>query len=329
MTSIRLGEHLLAEMYRSMLRIRRFEEKLSELYAGGMTHGSLHLYIGEEAVAVGICANLRKDDFVTSTHRGHGHCIAKGAPMDRLMAEFMGRRDGLCGGRGGSMHVFDLSVGILGTNGIVGAGIPIAVGAGLSARVRRTDQVTACFFGDGASNQGTFHEGINMAAVWKLPVIFVCENNLYQVWARECDVTSVKNIADRATGYGIPGIIVDGCDVTKVYEAGRAAVQRARDGSGPTLIECKTYRWHGHHEGDPPDLVRSKEEIEEWKQKCPLKRLRATLVAAYGFSEERLRRIENEVTKEIAVAVKFAKESSFPSGEEAVKDVFWQSGELL
>jgi len=236
----------LIEIYRKMLEIRHFEEKVFDLYGQNLVLGTIHLYAGQEAVAVGVCANLRKDDYVTSTHRGHGHCIAKGARLDKTMAEILGKKTGYCKGKGGSMHIADFSIGMLGATAVVGAGIPIAAGAGLSIKLRGTDQVVACFFGDGASNQGTFHEGINIASVWKLPVIFVCENNLYAMGTRQSIVMAIENIADRAVAYGIPGVVVDGNNVLAVHEATQKAVERARKGEGPTLIECKTYRLKGH-----------------------------------------------------------------------------------
>jgi len=275
--TINLPREKLVEMYRKMFEIRSFEEKVFELYAQNMVPGTIHLYAGEEAVAVGVCSNLRKDDYITSTHRGHGHCIAKGADPKRIMAEILGKKTGYCKGKGGSMHIADFKVGMLGATAVVGAGIPIAMGAGLSIKLRGTDQVVACFFGEGASNQGTFHEGINMAAIWKLPVIFVCENNLYAMGTRQSRVMLIENIADRAASYGIPGVTVDGNDVLAVYEAAREAVERARRGEGPTLIECKTYRHKGHSRVDPAKY-RPKEEVEEWLRKDPIKRLREKLL---------------------------------------------------
>jgi TPP-dependent pyruvate/acetoin dehydrogenase alpha subunit len=235
-----LAKEKLMEMHRKMLEIRFFEEKVFELYGQNLVPGTIHLYAGEEAVAVGVCAALKREDYITSTHRGHGHCIAKGADLKRTMAEILGRKTGYCKGKGGSMHIADFSVGMLGATAVVGAGLPIAVGAGLSIKLRKTDQVTACFFGEGASNQGTFHESINMASTWKLPVIFVCENNLYAMGTRQSLVMNIENVADRAVSYGIPSECVDGNNVAVVYEAARKAVERARRGEGPTLIECKT-----------------------------------------------------------------------------------------
>ena len=309
------------EIYRKMFEIRSFEEKVFELYAQNLVPGTIHLYAGEEAVAVGVCTNLRKDDYITSTHRGHGHCIAKGAEPKRVMAEILGKRTGYCKGKGGSMHIADFSVGMLGATAVVGAGIPIAMGAGLSIKLRGTDQVTVCFFGDGASNQGTFHEAINMAAIWKLPVIFVCENNLYAMGTRQSIVMLNENIADRAVAYGIPGVAVDGNDVLAVYEAARKAVERARKGEGPTLIECKTYRHKGHSRIDPAKY-RSKEEVEEWLRKDPIKRLREKLLQKNVLAKAEIQRIEKEISDEIEEAVKFAMKSPYPAPEEALEDVY-------
>ena len=309
------------QMYRKMLEIRLFEEKVFDLYGQNLVPGTIHLYTGEEAVAVGVCANLRNDDYIVSTHRGHGHCLAKGARQDKTMAEILGRRTGYCKGKGGSMHIADFSVGMLGATAVVGAGIPIATGAGLSIKLRKTDQVTACFFGDGASNQGTFHEGINMAAVWKLPVLFVCENNLYAMGTRQNQVMLTRNIADRAAAYGIPGVSVDGNDVTQVYEAANEAVERARRGGGPTLVECKTYRQKGHSRWDPA-TYRPKEEVEEWLEKDPIHRLRKQLLEDGIISEAEAKQMEKEVSDGVEAAVKFAINSPFPAPKEALEDVY-------
>ena len=308
-------------MYRKMLEIRFFEEKVFELYAQNLVPGTIHLYAGEEAVAVGICNNLRKDDYITSTHRGHGHCIAKGAELKRVMAEILGKKTGYCKGKGGSMHIADFSIGMLGATAVVGGGIPIAVGAGLSIKLRGTDQVVSCFFGEGASNQGTFHESINMAAIWKLPVIFVCENNLYAMGTCQSRAMAIENVADRATAYGIPGEAVDGNDVLAVYEAAREAVERARKGEGPTLIECKTYRHKGHSRIDPAKY-RPKEEVEEWLAKDPIKRFKEKLLQTNTLVEAEIQQIEKEVSAEIEEAVKFAMESPYPAPEEASEDVY-------
>jgi pyruvate dehydrogenase E1 component alpha subunit len=308
-------------MFRKMLEIRFFEEKVFDLYAQNLVPGTIHLYAGEEAVAVGVCSNLRKNDYITSTHRGHGHCIAKGADLKRTMAEILGKKTGYCKGKGGSMHIADFSIGMLGATAVVGAGIPIAVGAGLSIKLRKTDQVVACFFGEGASNQGTFHEGINMAAVWRLPVIFVCENNLYAMGTHQSRVMNIENIADRAIAYGIPGVVVDGNNVLAVYEATVKAVERARNGEGPTLIECKTYRHKGHSRVDPA-RYRPKEEVEEWLAKDPIKRFKEKLLKDGILTEAEVRQIEREVAAKIEDAVRFAMESPYPDPEEALEDVY-------
>ncbi len=316
-----LNREKMVELYRKMLEVRLFEEKVFELYGQNLVPGTIHLYAGEEAVAVGICANLRKDDYIVSTHRGHGHCIAKGARLDKTMAEIMGKKTGYCKGKGGSMHIADFSIGMLGATAVVGAGLPIATGAGLSIQLRGTDQVVTCFFGDGASNQGTFHESINMAAVWRLPVLFVCENNLYAMGTRQTQAMSVENIAKRAAGYGIPGVTVDGNDVLAVFDAAEASIRRARKGEGPTLIECKTYRHKGHSRWDPA-TYRPKEEVEEWLSKDPLHRLKRYLLEKVGFSMSEAEHIEKEVSKTIEKAVKFATDSPYPSPEEALDDVY-------
>lgn len=318
-----LPKESLVKMYRKMLEIRFFEEKVFGLYGQNLVPGTIHLYAGEEAVAVGVCSALSKDDYITSTHRGHGHCIAKGADLKRTMAEILGKKTGYCKGKGGSMHIADFSIGMLGATAVVGAGLPIAVGAGLSARLRKTGQVVACFFGEGASNQGTFHESINMASAWKLPVIFVCENNLYAMGTRQSRIMNIENIADRAVSYGIPGVSVDGNDVLAVYEAACVAVERARRGEGPTLIECKTYRQKGHSRVDPAKY-RPREEVEGWLQRDPIKRLRHKLIQTVISTEAELQEIEKEVSSEIEDAVKFAVESTFPAPEEALEDVYAQ-----
>jgi pyruvate dehydrogenase E1 component alpha subunit len=316
-----LAKTKLAEMYRKMLEIRHFEEKVFDLYGQNLVPGTIHLYAGQEAVAVGVCANFRKDDYITSTHRGHGHCIAKGARLDKTMGEILGKKTGYCKGKGGSMHIADFSVGMLGATAVVGAGIPIAVGAGLSIKLRGTDQVVACFFGDGASNQGTFHEGINIASVWKLPVVFVCENNLYAMGTRQSIVMAIENIADRAVAYGIPGVVVDGNDVLAVYEATCKAVERARKGEGPTLIECKTYRLKGHSRADPA-TYRPKEEVQEWLRKDPIARFKTRLLEMKILTEREASQIEQETVKAVEDAVKFAIESPFPAPKEALEDIY-------
>jgi pyruvate dehydrogenase E1 component alpha subunit len=312
------------EMYRTMLKIRRFEEKVHDFNEKGLlswTKNAIHLYIGQEAVAVGVCSALKKDDYITSTHRGHGHVIAKGGRLDKTMAEIFGKETGYCKGKGGSMHIADINLGILGANGIVGAGIPQAVGAGLSSKLRHTGNVCASFFGDGASNGGAFHEALNLAAVWKLPVVFVCEHNSYAISTSASTSTSVKNIADRAAAYNMPGMTVDGMDVMAVFEAASKAVDRARKGDGPTLLECKTYRYMGHFEGDPFHY-RTKEEVAQWMERDPIKKLRKKLVDTKTLTDAEADKIEQGVIAEVENAAKFAFDSPFPSPETATEGVF-------
>lgn len=316
-----LPKQKLAEMLRKMVEIRFFEEKVFELYGQNLVPGTIHLYAGEEAVAVGVCSVLEKTDYLTSTHRGHGHCIAKGADLSRTMAEILGKQTGYCKGKGGSMHIADFAIGMLGATAVVGAGLPIAVGAGLSAKLRGTKQVVACFFGEGASNQGTFHESLNIASVWGLPVVFVCENNLYAMGTRQSRVMNIENIADRALAYGFPGTMVDGNDVVAVYEASAIAVERARRCEGPTLIECKTYRRRGHSRVDPAKY-RPKDEVQEWLGKDPIKLFKERLIQGNIFSEGEIVSVEKEVETRIEEAVRFALDSPFPMPTEALQDVY-------
>ncbi|MFQ5820643.1 MAG: pyruvate dehydrogenase (acetyl-transferring) E1 component subunit alpha [Candidatus Heimdallarchaeota archaeon] len=316
-----IARDTLLHMLRKLLEVRLFEEKAFELFGQDLVPGTLHLYLGQEAVAVGVCENLRKEDLIQSTHRGHGHCIAKGAQLDKMLAEIFGKATGYCKGKGGSMHITDCSTGILGACGVVGGGIPIAVGAALSAKLRKTDQVVACFFGDGASNQGTFHESLNMAALWKLPVVFVCENNLYAMGTRISKATSINNIAIRATGYGMPGVTADGNDVIDVYKAAREAVARARTGEGPTLIEAKTYRHKGHSRFDPAKY-RPNGELNEWLEKDPIERMKRILFEEKILSESEYKQLREEITEAVEAAAKFAIESPFPAPEETLTDVF-------
>ena len=311
----------LLDMYRTMARIRHFEERVAREFAEGNIPGSVHLYIGEEAVATGAIAHLRKDDYILSTHRGHGHLIAKGGKTDRMMAELFAKKTGYNEGKGGSMHIADVDIGMLGAMGIVGSGIPIATGAGLSAKMRGTDQVTICFFGDGAANIGRFHEGINLGAVWKLPVVYICENNLWAVSVPTSLSLPIRDVADRAAGYGIPGVVVDGMDMMAVYEVAGEAVARARRGEGPTLIEAKTYRYRGHFEGDS-GAYRTPEEIEEWLKKDPIKNFKEKLVKTRVLTEKKANEIDQEITREMDKAVQFAKESPFPKPEEVLDNVY-------
>lgn len=311
-------------LYTTMKTIRLFEERISDLYARGQIPGLVHLYIGEEAVAAGVCAVLREDDYITSTHRGHGHVIAKGAELNPMMAELYGKKTGYCKGKGGSMHIADMTMGILGANGIAGGGLPIAVGAGWSAKWRGTDQVAVCFFGDGSSNNGTFHESLNLASVHRLPVIFVCENNLYGISVCQAKHQAITDVAVRAIAYDMPGVVVDGNDVTAVFQAAEKAVKRARAGEGPTLVECKTYRWRGHHEGDPNQgtRYRTREEIDVWKNKCPIERFARQLVRNRTATAKKLEAIDREITGLIDAAVAYAETSEFPAYEEMFEDVY-------
>jgi TPP-dependent pyruvate/acetoin dehydrogenase alpha subunit len=310
-----------------MLTIRSFEEKAIELFEHNLIRGNIHPCIGQEAVSVGVCSPLRRDDFMVNTHRGHGNCIAKGADLKLMMAELMGKSTGYCKGKGGSMHIADFEGGNLGANGIVGGGIPIAVGAGISIQNRGADQVVACFFGDGATNQGTFHESLNLAALWKLPVIFVCENNQYALSTPIREAISISRISERAAAYGIAGMSIDGNDVAEVYSKTKEAVQRARSGGGPTLLDCVTYRFFGHFTGDPGRGItyRPKDEMEQWLQRCPIKRFREHLFQKRWLTEEEEKRIQTEVKTSIEEAVQFAKESPFPLPEEALQDVYFET----
>lgn len=311
----------LIRMYRRMQEIRIFEEKLYYLFLNRSMPGTIHQCVGQEAVAVGVCENLQKDDYITTTHRGHGHYIAKGGSLKELMAEMFAKKTGCCKGMGGSMHIAKLSVGILGTGGIVGAGVPIATGAALSAKLKGTKQVVACFFGDGAVNTGAFHEGVNLAAIWRLPIIFVCENNLYAFSTPINQTTLVKNLADRASGYGIPGIVVNGNDILAVHKFAQGAIQRARIGQGPTFIECKTYRHKGHARFDPAKY-RPDEEIKEWLDKDPVLRFKNYLVRLGILTNEEVGDIEEEVKKEIEEAAMFAEESPDPEPTDFLRYIY-------
>ena len=299
-------------LYRKMVEIRRFEETLYYLFSTRDMPGSMHQYNGEEAVAVGVCAHLSPTDYITSTHRGHGHCIAKGADIRAVMAEMFAKSTGCCRGMGGSMHIADFSVGMLGANGIVAAGIPIAVGAGLTCQVQAKGRVSVAFFGDGAANEGAFHEAVNLAAVWRLPVVFVCENNVYGFSTHYRRTMLLEDIADRSAAYGIPGVVVDGMDLRIVHAAAGEAVQRAREGEGPTLLECKTYRYMGHSRFEPSSY-RTREELEEWKKRDPIVLFRSVLLAEAGASEAEIAQVERTVDQVIEEAVRFAEQSPDPS----------------
>ena len=318
---VAIEKQKLISMYTVMLRIRMFEEKVAREFADGNIPGFCHVYIGEEAVATGACANLIKTDYITSTHRGHGHVIAKGARTDLMMAELFGKKTGYNSGKGGSMHVADTDIGILGANGIVGAGTVIASGVGLSIMVRGTDQVVVCFLGDGATNNGRFHEGVNLAACWQLPVIYIIENNLYAQATRITNTCKVENLSDRAVAYGIPGVTVDGNDVLAVYEVVSEAINRARRGEGPTIVECKTYRSHGHYEGDP-QVYKSKEEIEAWLKNDPVLSFQKQLAEIGVLTAKEANTIKQELADEMNRAVKFAQESPFPDPEDTLEGVY-------
>jgi 2-oxoisovalerate dehydrogenase E1 component len=319
---MKADKELRVALYSKMLELRRFEEAAADSFQHGLIPGFIHLYIGEEAVATGVCAHLRPDDVVFSSHRGHGHALAKGVSARETMAELWGRKTGCSHGRGGSMHLFAPEVGLLGSNGIVGAGIPLAVGAGYTFKMLRLERVSVAFFGDGAVNNWAFHEGINLAAVWGLPVVFVCENNLYATQMPFAKATKEQDVYKRAASYGLPGVGVDGNDVLAVYEAAGEAVRRARAGEGPTLIECKTYRTMGHYVGDPGTGYRSKEEIAKWKARCPIERLKQKLLAESEASAEELRQVEEQVQALIDDAVEFSRSSPWPDPVEATTNVY-------
>jgi len=310
------------EFFSKMYTIRRFEEKVRELFSLGLIRGSTHVYIGEEAIAVGVCGALNRDDYIVSTHRGHGHCIAKGGELKPMMAELLGKETGYCKGKGGSMHIADPGIGILGAVGIVGSGIPLAVGSALSSRNLKEGKVSVSFFGDGASNNGTFHECLNLASVWKLPVVFICENNLYAITVSCARSTSVKDIADRAKGYGMPGAVVDGNDVEEVYRVTCKAVDDARAGKGPTLIEAKTYRQEGHWIGDP-QVYRSKDEVSTWKEKDPIDRYEEILLKEKTIGRKKLSDLKKELDEKLEEAVNFARESKFLETEKVMEDIFY------
>lgn len=316
MENIKTNHSHLIKLFENMLTIRKFEEKVSKLYANGEIPGFVHLYIGEEAVAVGACSNLNQNDYITSTHRGHGHLIAKGGDINLMMAELFGKKTGYCKGKGGSMHIAATELGILGANGIVGGGIPIAVGAGYSIKLRGSKQVCISFFGDGATNEGVFHGSINMASAWRLPVVFVCENNLFGVSTKINRVTNIKDLSIRANSYGIPGYSIDGMNVLEVEKYVSEAVENARNNNGPTFIVANTFRFHGHFEGEVVNYWDDKE-FSGWIKKDPIIKLQNILKKEININE-----IENEIEKRIDGAVDFARKSEFPKPEEALEDVF-------
>ncbi len=310
-------------MLRQMILIREFDDLAIKLRTEGKIYGTVHPYVGQEAVAVGVCATLTNADRVTSTHRGHGHCIAKGADVKRMMAELFGRVDGYCKGKGGSMHIADFAVGMLGANGIVGGGLPIATGAALAAQIEGKGNVAVCFFGDGAVAEGEFHEALNVSSVWKLPIVFVCENNQYAANNAIAVQHPITDVAVRAGSYGLPGVSIDGNDVMAVREAAREAVERARRGEGPTLLECKTYRWYFHAmRNTPPPETRPAAEIAQWKERDPIARLAADLIAQRLITESALGGLHRQVQIDLQAAVAFADASPFPDPKDILVDMF-------
>jgi len=318
--SLKPGKEKMEDMLVKMLHTRKFEEKVAYFFSMGMVHGTTHLYVGEEAAATGVCSALESQDLMTSTHRGHGHCISKGIDLNKMMAELLGKETGYCKGKGGSMHIADLDNGNLGANGVVGGGHCIAVGAALTTKMKKFDRIVVCFFGDGASNEGSFHEALNLTSIWKLPVLFVCENNKYGMSMSQQRSMNIGDISVRASSYGVPGKTIDGNDVLAVYEETLAARKYVRE-NGPMLLVCETYRQLGHSKSDA-NKYRTKEEISEWKQKDPIKRFREYLAANKIFTEQELDRIDLKAQQDIEDAVKFAQESPYPSLDTILDDVY-------
>ncbi len=316
-----LPREKLVWMLQRMCEIRYFEEKAEDLYVRGLVHGTMHLSIGQEAGSVGSIATLRPEDLIIHHHRGHGHTIAKGASLTLMFAEFLGRETGYCRGRGGSMHIADIPGGNLGATGVVGGGIPTAVGIALALQMHHSDQILLSYFGDGASNEGEFHESLNMASTWKLPVVFICDNNQYGMSMHRTRVMNIENISDRAVSYGIPGKTVDGNDVLAVYEAVLAADEYARSGQGPSLIDCFSYRWRGHSKSDR-NLYRTHEEINEWKQKCPIRRFKKVLVDAAVMTSDDVEEIDQAAKSAVDHAAEEAQTFPEPSPENMEDEVY-------
>ena len=316
-----LNDETLKAALSRMHVIRKFEEVAEASYMRGLVHGTMHLSIGQEASAVGAIFALRADDYILSTHRGHGHCIAKGADPARMLAEFFGKETGYCRGRGGSMHIADIEGGNLGANGIVAGGLPIAVGVGMSIKAQALDRVCMVFFGDGAANEGAFHESLNLASIWKLPVVFVCENNQYGMSMDIANAMAVANVADRAAAYAMPGTVVDGNDLPAVVAAARACCTRARSGGGPSLLECKTYRLRGHSKSDR-NLYRTKDEIEAWRQRDPIARLETEALAYGRLTDTEIATIAKDAQTTLERALEFAKASPDPDPAELLRDVY-------
>lgn len=308
----KITKELKLKMLRDLITIRRFEERTIQMYQAGEFGGYLHPYVGQEAVAVGACAAIGSEDYIVSTHRGHGHCIAKGADLNKMMAELLGKATGYCKGRGGSMHIADTRLKMLGANGIVGGGIPISIGAGFSCKMRKKGEVVLCFFGDGAANNGVFHEALNMTAVFKLPVIFICENNLYAISMSSLDSVAGKDVGKRACAYGIPGYIIEGSDTIEVYDTVKKAAKHARDGKGPSLIEAKTYRFYGHHPNDPAEY-RTKEESEYYKkEKDPVINFKDRLIKEKILTKKDITKMEEKILKDVESSLEFARKSPEP-----------------
>ena len=316
-----LDQDVVRGALQKMHLIRKFEETAEASYMRGLIHGTMHLSIGQEASAVGSILPLSKEDYILSTHRGHGHCIAKGADPARMLAEFFGKENGYCRGRGGSMHIADIEGGNLGANGIVAGGLPIAVGVGMSIKAQKQDRVCMVFFGDGATNEGAFHESLNMASIWKLPIVFICENNKYAMSMDIALSMAVTNVSDRASAYAMPGVTLDGNDLPAVADAARTAVARARTGGGPSLVECKTYRIRGHSKSDR-NLYRTKEEIEVWREADPIGRFESELLATKRLSRAELALIEKAAQQQIDDALEFAKASPDPDPAQLTRDVY-------
>lgn len=317
------SKKILVQLLTIMLKARVFDENAMELFSKGSIPGFIHVGIGQEAVAAGVCINLLPRDVIFTTHRGHAHCVAKGIDLKRAMAELFGRKTGCCGGKAGSMHLTDKDVGILGASGIVGAGIPVATGAALSYQIQKTDQVVVCFFGDGATNQGTFHESLNMASLWGLPIVYCCENNGWAQFTPKGATTKIADLAKRAIAYDMVGVTVDGDDVTAVYKVAKEAIERARNGDGPTLLECKTHRWFGHYVGDPQNY-RDKEEIAQCREFDPILRFEARLIKDKVLTPAEIDEIRQRVSAEIDEAVKFAEDSPWPKPEDSLTDLYYE-----
>lgn len=316
-----IPNEVLISLYRTMIKIRGFEERVSGLFSDGFIPGFLHLYIGQEAVATGVCTNLSKNDYITSTHRGHGHCIAKGAEVKKMMAELFGKETGYCKGKGGSMHVVDVELGILGANGIVGAGMPIAVGAGVTAKLKNQGQVVIPFFGEGATGIGYFHEALNMSAILKLPIIFVCESNRYAEFTTRDKHLPTETVVERGLAYGVESFLINGNDVLEVYHTMKELIARTREGEGPFLVECMTNRWSGHFEGDP-QRYRPEGEIESWKKNDPILEYRTKLTQEFGIAENDLESIDESIKMELDEAEQFSRESPFPNELSTLEDVY-------